>query len=66
VVLLIAFYLGANWSLVLVLAIGTVNFIYKFTVAVLLTPTLYIIHEIIDRYLGKEKSKEMRRLAHES
>jgi len=65
VVLLIAFYIGADWSLVLVLAIGTVNFIYKFVVAVLLTPTLYIIHNIIDRYLGDEKSEEMRRLAHE-
>ena len=63
VVLLIAFYIGADWSLILVLAIGTVNFMYKFAVAVLLTPTLYIIHNIIDNYLGKEKSEEMRRLA---
>lgn len=63
VVLLIAFYFGANWSLILVLAIGTVNFMYKFTVAVLLTPTLYIIHNIIDNYLGKEKSEEMKRNA---
>jgi len=63
VVLLIAFYFGANWSLVLVLAIGTVNFMYKFTVAVLLTPTLYIIHNIIDNYLGKKRSKAMRESA---
>jgi hypothetical protein len=33
VVLFIAFYIGADWSLSLVLAIGVVNYIYKFTVA---------------------------------
>ena len=60
VVLIIAFYIGANWSLVLVLAIGTVNYIFKVVVAVLLTPSLYLIHNIIDNYLGAEKSKEMR------
>ena len=60
IVLIIAFYIGANWSLVLVLAIGTVNYIFKFIVAILLTPLLYLIHDIIDRYLGEEKSKEMR------
>lgn len=60
VVLIIAFYIGANWSLVLVLAIGLVNYFFKFAVAVLLTPMLYLIHNIIDRYLGAEKSKAMR------
>lgn len=63
IVLFVAFYFGADWSIGLVLAIGTVNFMYKFSVAVLLTPLLYIIHNIIDRYLGKERSEEMRRLA---
>jgi len=36
VVLFIAFYIGAGWDLTLVLAIGVVNYIYKFFVAVLL------------------------------
>lgn len=60
VVLIIAFYIGADWSLVLVLAIGTVNYIFKFVVALILTPSLYIVHDIIDRYLGEEKSQAMR------
>ena len=64
IVLLIAFYIGADWSLVLVLAIGTVNFIYKFALAVLLTPTLYLLHNVIDNYLGKETSEAMRNAAH--
>lgn len=59
VVLLIAFYFGAGWDLTLVLAIGLVNYIYKFIVAVLLTPTLYILHYFIDLYLGKELSEKL-------
>lgn len=60
VVLFIAFYIGADWSLVLFLAIGTVNYIFKFVVALILTPSLYIVHDIIDRYLGEEKSQAMK------
>jgi len=59
VVLLIAFYFGAGWDLSLVLAIGLVNYIYKFTVAVFLTPLLYLLHSLIDRYLGKELSDKL-------
>lgn len=59
VVLFIAFYFGANWSIELVLAIGIVNYIYKLSVAVFLTPILYLLHTIIDRYLGKELADKM-------
>jgi hypothetical protein len=59
VVLLIAFYFGAGWDLSLVLAIGLVNYIYKFIVAVFLTPLLYILHFLIDRYLGKDLSHKL-------
>lgn len=63
VVLLIAFYLGAGWDLKLVLAIGVVNYIYKFFIAVVLTPLLYLLHNLIDGYLGKELAEEMIREA---
>ena len=63
VVLLIAFYIGANWSLVLVLAIGTVNYIYKFIMAVLLTPVIYLAHYIIDKYLGDELAHKLKSAA---
>lgn len=59
VVLFIAFYIGAGWDIKLVLAIGIVNYMYKFTVAIVLTPLLYIVHNLIDRYLGKELSEEL-------
>jgi uncharacterized integral membrane protein (TIGR00697 family) len=63
VVLLIAFYIGASWDIWLVIGIGIVNYMYKFTVAILLTPVLYLIHQIIDLYLGKELAEKMMREA---
>ncbi|NWF88166.1 MAG: queuosine precursor transporter [Ignavibacteriaceae bacterium] len=59
VVLFIAFYIGAGWEFKLVLAIGLVNYIYKFIIAVLLTPVLYLIHFLVDLYLGKETAHKL-------
>lgn len=60
VVLLIAFYIGAGWPFLLVFAIGTVNYIYKFVLAIVLTPVIYFAHSIIDNYLGKDLSNKMK------
>lgn len=60
VVLFIAFYVGAGWSLKLVLAIGIMNYIYKFSMAILMTPVIYGVHYIIDKYLGDELSAKIR------
>jgi queuosine precursor transporter len=59
VVIFIAFYLFGNWKIEQVIAVGTVNYIYKFCIAILMTPVIYGIHNIIDRYLGKTASKEL-------
>ena len=59
VVLGIAFYVFGNWSLTQVLAVGIINYIYKATSAVVLTPLLYVAHYFIDRYLGKEHAEEL-------
>jgi hypothetical protein len=59
VVLFVAFYIGAGWDLKLVLVIGLVNYIYKFLIAVLITPLLYILHSVIDKYLGKDLSEKL-------
>ena len=53
VVLVIAFYIGGNYSLTWVLQVGTINYIYKLGMAILLLPLLYVIHNLIDKYLGK-------------
>lgn len=59
VVLIIAFYIGGDWPIKLVLAVGVVNYLYKFVVAIALTPLLYIIHSVIDNYLGKDLAQQM-------
>lgn len=52
VVLFIAFY--GQLALGQILEIGLTNYIYKFIIAALLTPLIYLVHFIIDKYLGDE------------
>ena len=59
-VLVVAFYIWSDWELSRVLAIGTVNLMYKFFVAILLTPLIYLAHHLIDRYLGEELAVKMK------
>lgn len=59
VVLFVAFYFLGPWSFTQVMAVGVTNYIYKFLIAIGLTPLLYVAHYFIDRYLGKELSEEM-------
>ena len=60
IVLFIAFYIGADWDLVRVLAIGTVNYIYKFGIAIILTPVIYLAHHLIDSYLGENLASQLK------
>jgi len=60
VVLFIAFYIGADWSADRVAAIGLMNYSYKFLIAILLTPVLYLAHHWINRYLGVKLSQELK------
>ncbi|MDB4161182.1 queuosine precursor transporter [Bacteroidia bacterium] len=66
VVLIIAFRLGADWSWALILAVGLNNYLYKFVVALILTPLIYLAHLAIDNYLGKELSDKMKAEASQS
>ncbi len=61
VVIFIAFYINPqyNWSWHMVAAIGIVNYSYKFIVAILMTPLLYLVHNIINRFLGKDLSSKL-------
>jgi queuosine precursor transporter len=61
VVLYIAFVIGPqHWSMGLFLAVATVNYTYKFAVAVLATPAIYLGHRLIDRYLGADEAAAMK------
>ncbi len=57
IVLFIAFY--GMFSFQQLIAIGITNYIYKFTVAILLTPAIYGGHFLIDRYLGRENAQQI-------
>ena len=63
VVLFIAFYIGAGMDLIVILALGVVNYIYKFIMAIVLTPLIYFFHFLIDTYLGSEVAEKMKNAA---
>jgi uncharacterized integral membrane protein (TIGR00697 family) len=63
IVLFIAFKLGSNWTWQQVLAICLVNYIYKFTMAIVLTPLIYLGEQRIEKYLGHETTHKMKQAA---
>lgn len=65
VVIFIAFYLNPayHWSWQMVAAIGLVGYTYKFIIALAMTPILYLVHGIIDSYLGKDLAHRMIKMA---
>ena len=60
VVLFIAFKIGNGWSWQLVLAICIVNYCYKSTMAIVLTPLIYFIEKRIEKYVGHETAHQMK------
>jgi hypothetical protein len=64
VILMIAFYFLGNWSLMQVLKVGMVQYSYKVLLAIMLTPVIYLVHAVIDAYLGKESSEKLIEEAH--
>ena len=63
IVLFIAFKLGNDWTWQRVLAICIMNYIYKFSVALILTPLIYFLEARIENYLGKDVAAKMKRSA---
>jgi uncharacterized integral membrane protein (TIGR00697 family) len=72
VVLFIAFYVGTRvnqngndfvWPFGLFIAVGIVNYLYKFLIAILMTPVIYLVHGVIEKYLGAEKAAAMKKAA---
>ena len=59
VVLFIAFYAFGNWPLSQVMSVAAINYIYKFFIAIALTPLLYVAHYLIDAYLGEKQSEQL-------
>lgn len=71
IVLMIAFYFypkwvpgqGSPWALDQIIAICILNYIYKFSMAILLTPVIYLVHGRIEKYLGHDLAAEMKQAA---
>jgi uncharacterized integral membrane protein (TIGR00697 family) len=69
VVLFVAFYLGPRlegaegWTMGQVAVTGTGNYIYKFVIALVLTPLIYLAHTWIENYLGHEMARRMKTAA---
>lgn len=61
IVLFIAFWGVFSWQQIL--AFGIMNYLYKFTMAIVLTPVIYLAENRIEAYLGPDTVKEMKRTA---
>ena len=63
IVIYIAFGLGKGLPVAQCLAIALVGYCYKFIVAIIMTPVIYLIHGAIDRFLGHETAERLMREA---
>lgn len=63
VVLFVAFYGAEGWTPMLIISVGVVNYIYKFIMAIILTPLIYWMHNIIEKFLGEELAESLRQRA---
>jgi uncharacterized integral membrane protein (TIGR00697 family) len=59
VILTVAFYMLGKWNFSQVIHIGTMQYLYKISLAIILTPLVYLFHYLIDRFLGEKKAVEV-------
>ena len=55
---------GEPWSARAAAGVAATNYVYKFAIAVGITPLLYAVHWAVDHYLGREEAEELVRTAH--
>jgi uncharacterized integral membrane protein (TIGR00697 family) len=56
-------YFSLGFSFPRVTAIVITGYLYKFAIAIICTPIIYLVHNGIEEYLGKEKAKAMKHAA---
>ena len=59
--LFIAFSGVFSWQMIL--GIGIMNYLYKSTMALVLTPVIIWVERWIERYVGHDTAKKMKRVA---
>ena len=55
---------GPAWSAAEAAAVAMTNYVYKFAIAVGITPVLYLVHWLVDGYLGREQAARLVEAAH--
>lgn len=60
IVVFIAFKIGRGWTWSTVLSISLLGYSYKFLIAVILTPVLYIVEKRIENYVGADAARQMK------
>lgn len=63
IVLTIAFKFGSNWTWPMIFAVGTLNYTYKFLMAIILTPVIILVEKRIEKYLGHTMAMQMKKAA---
>jgi uncharacterized integral membrane protein (TIGR00697 family) len=59
VIIAIAFWLPGKVQTQDFITVAATNYSYKFLIAVILTPLIYLGHNVIDRFLGEEESHRL-------
>lgn len=60
IVVFIAFKIGKGWSWPTVLSISLLGYSYKFLVALLMTPVIYLVEGRIESYVGSDTARQMK------
>jgi len=55
---------GAAWTSAQAFEVAFTNYVYKFLIAVVSTPALYVVHMLVDSYLGKDVAHALTAAAH--
>lgn len=63
VVTYIAFYFFRDISFGICTALALTSYSYKFLIAILFTPVIYLVHWLVERYLGNELATSMKQAA---
>jgi uncharacterized integral membrane protein (TIGR00697 family) len=59
VIIAIAFWLPGKIQTQDFIIVAATNYSYKFIIAALLTPLIYLGHNVIDRFLGEEEAQRL-------
>ncbi|OQW92159.1 MAG: hypothetical protein BWK79_15270 [Beggiatoa sp. IS2] len=68
IVLFISFHLNpaTQWDITLIFTMFIIKYLYKFIIAIAFTPLIYLLHNLIDAYLGEPLATELKRRAMQS